>query len=133
MPPLAKDVESVIREAGQNWATYWNNRELDKVVSIYAQNAVYLPPHHSAVHGRDAIREYLERALEHGATGLAFEVTYIRQAGDLAYDVGTYTMNLPHDGGKRQDKGKYLTVWHRLADGEWKIVADAWSSDLPAA
>jgi ketosteroid isomerase-like protein len=40
-------------------------------------------------------------------------------------------MTVPQkDGSQRQDKGKYLTVWKRQANGEWKIVADTWSSDL---
>jgi ketosteroid isomerase-like protein len=41
-------------------------------------------------------------------------------------------MSIPQDGGRKQDRGKYLTVWKRQGDGAWKIAADAWSSDLPA-
>src|SRR6266851_656055 len=40
------------------WAQHWNAGILDKVVAAYAPGAVYLPPHHEAIHGRDAIREY---------------------------------------------------------------------------
>jgi hypothetical protein len=29
------------------------------------------------------------------------------------------------------DRGKYLKVWRRL--GAWRIVADCWSSNLPAS
>ncbi len=36
----------------------------------------------------------------------------INHAGELAYHVGRYTLAVPQDG------------------GEWKIVADTWSSDL---
>jgi uncharacterized protein (TIGR02246 family) len=130
--PLSDDVEAVIRKAGDDWAQHWNAKDLDKLVGAYAPDAVYLPPHHAAVHGRDAIREYLKGPLAHGVTGLSFEVTYIKRAGDLAYDVGRYAMTVPHDGAHKQDRGKYLTVWRRQADGHWHIAADAWSSDLPA-
>ncbi len=133
MPSPADDIEVIIRKIGDKWARHWNSRELDKVIAIYADDAVYLPPHHAAVHGRDAIHEYLKRAMEHGATGLSFEVTYIKRAGDLAYDVGGYTMTLPQeDGSYKQDRGKYLVVWQRQSNGDWKIAADCWSSDLPA-
>jgi ketosteroid isomerase-like protein len=65
-------------------------------------------------------------------TGLGFEVTYIKQQGDVAWDVGTYRMSVPQaDGSKKEDHGKYLTVWKR-SGGKWLIAADAWSSDLPA-
>jgi uncharacterized protein (TIGR02246 family) len=130
--PLSDDVEAVIRKTGDDWAQHWNAKDLDKLVAAYAPDAVYLPPHHAAVHGRDAIREYLKGPLAHGVTGLSFEVTYIKQAGDFAYDVGRYNMTVPHDGANKQDRGKYLTVWRRQTDGRWHIAADAWSSDKPA-
>ncbi len=130
---VPENVEEVIRRTGEEWARHWNAKELEKVVEAYANDAVYLPPHHEAVHGREAIRQYLNGPLAHGVTGLEFEVTYIRPAGDLAYDVGRYSMTVPDaNGGKHRDKGKYLTVWKREG-GQWKIAADAWSSDLPPA
>ena len=64
---------------------------------------------------------------------LAFDVTYIKQDGNVAWDVGTYRVNVPlHDGTKKEDHGKYLTVW-KSVDAKWLIAADAWSSDLPAS
>ena len=123
------ETDIIIRKAGEEWARYWNARQADKLAGLYADDAVYLPPHHAAVHGRGAIRKYLETPLAHGYTDLKFKVTYIKQTGDLAYDVGTYTMKLPDGSGRREDHGKYLTVWRRQGDG-WHIVADAWSSDL---
>lgn len=130
---LSDNVEAVIRKTGEDWAKQWNAKDLDHVVAIYAPDAVYLPPHHAAVHGRDAIREYLKGPLGHGATDLTFEVTYIKHDGNLAYDVGRYAMTVLQDGTRKQDRGKYLTVWRRQAEGSWHIAADAWSSDLPAA
>lgn len=124
---------STIRRIGEEWARHWNTSDLDGVVAAYAEDAVYLPPHHEAVHGRDAIREYLKAPLSHGVSNLAFEVTYNKQQGPIAWDVGTYRMNIPQSGDtKREDHGKYLTVWRRLGKS-WLIAADAWSSDLPPA
>lgn len=120
-----------IRRIGDDWARHWNAGELEGVVAAYAEDAVYLPPHHEAVHGRDAIREYLKGPLSHGVSDLAFAVTYIKQQGPIAWDVGTYRMTIPQkDGSKKEDHGKYLTVWRRVGKG-WLIAADAWSSDLP--
>ena len=129
---VSTDVEAVIRKSGDDWAKHWNAKDLDHLVAIYAPDAVYLPPHHAAVHGRDAIREYLRGPRSHGVSDLAFDVTYIKQSGDVAWDVGTYRMTVPqNDGTKKEDHGKYLTVWKR-AGAKWLITADAWSSDLPA-
>lgn len=125
------DAAGMIRQIGNDWARHWNAGELDEVVAAYAADAVYLPPHHAAVHGRDSIREYLKAPLGHGVSDLAFDVTYIKQQGPVAWDVGTYRMNVPlNDGTKKEDRGKYLTVWRRVGK-KWLIAADAWSSDLP--
>jgi uncharacterized protein (TIGR02246 family) len=123
---------AAIRKIGDDWARNWNSGDLENVVAVYAPDAVYLPPHHEAVHGREAIREYLQGPRNHGVSDLAFDVTYIKQSGNVAWDVGTYRMSVPENGGtKRVDHGKYLTVWKR-AGTKWLITADAWSSDLPA-
>ncbi|MBZ5667893.1 MAG: nuclear transport factor 2 family protein [Acidobacteriia bacterium] len=125
------DAAGTIRMIGNDWARHWNAGELDEVVAAYAADAVYLPPHHPAVHGRDSIREYLKSPLSHGVSDLAFDVTYIKQQGPVAWDVGTYRMNVPvNDGTRKEDHGKYLTVWRRVGK-KWLIVADAWFSDLP--
>ncbi len=125
------DATSAIRQIGDAWARNWNAGDVENVVAVYDPDAVYLPPHHEAVHGRDAIREYLRGPCSHGQTGLAFDVTYIKQSGAVAWDVGTYRMNVRQGGTTTEDHGKYLTVWKRVG-ANWLITADAWSSDLPA-
>ncbi len=127
----AVDAAGMIRQTGNDWARHWNAGELDEVVAAYAPDAVYLPPHHPAVHGRDSIREYLKVPLSHGVSDLDFDVAYIKQQGPVALDVGTYRMNVPVNGEMgKEDHGKYLTVWRRV-EKKWLIAADAWSSDLP--
>ncbi len=124
---------SAIRRMGDEWARHWNAGDLDGVAAIYAEDAVYLPPHHETVHGRQAIREYLKAPLSHGVCDLAFDVTSIKQQGPIAWDVGTYRMTIPqNEDSKREDHGKYLTVWRRIGE-RWLIAADAWSTDLPTS
>lgn len=103
------------------------------MAALYANDALYLPPHHEAVHGRNAIREYLRTPIAHGVSELAFTVTYIKQQGFAAWDVGTYRMMIPQsDGRLKQDKGKYLSVW-TLRGKSCLLVADAWRAILPAS
>ena len=111
---------SAIRRMGDEWARHWNAGDLDGVAAVYAEDAVYLPPHHEAVHGRDAIREYLKAPLSHGVSDLAFEVTYIKQQGPIAWDVGTYRMTIPQNEGQ---KGGPREVSHRV-EAHRREVAD---------
>ena len=51
--------------------------------------------------------------------------------GDLAVETGTYEWTfVPKKGKPMPDKGKYVTVWKKQADGSWKIVRDINNSDM---
>ncbi|MGH7983124.1 MAG: YybH family protein, partial [Candidatus Udaeobacter sp.] len=56
----------------------------------------------------------------------------VARSGDLAYTTGTYELTMNDASGKPiNDRGKYVEVWKKQADGKWKVVADIWNSDLP--
>ena len=56
------------------------------------------------------------------------------KSGDMAYMTGTYEMATMDATGKpAMDRGKYLEVWEKQADGKWKCGADAFNTDLPLA
>jgi len=50
----------------------------------------------------------------------------VASSGDLAYTRGHFTMTStdPASNQPRVDKGSYLTVWKKQADGSWKAVED---------
>jgi ketosteroid isomerase-like protein len=52
----------------------------------------------------------------------------------MVYTVGTYSLTASDPKNKKPvtDKGKYMTVYKKQADGTWKAVADSINSDLPA-
>jgi len=46
---------------------------------------------------------------------------------------GTYELSETDANGKPMvDKGKYLEIWKKQADGSWKCVADMFNTDLPS-
>jgi ketosteroid isomerase-like protein len=52
-------------------------------------------------------------------------------AGDMAYEAGRCKALVPGAAGKRrEERGKYLWVFARQSNGEWKLASDCWSSDL---
>jgi ketosteroid isomerase-like protein len=47
---------------------------------------------------------------------------------------GTYEETTTDASGKPvNDRGKYVEVWEKQADGKWKCGTDIWNSDLPAS
>lgn len=60
-----------------------------------------------------------------------FNTTNVDVGGDFAIETGTYELTTTPKGGKPvPDKGKYVTVWKRQADGSWKVYRDIATSDL---
>jgi ketosteroid isomerase-like protein len=50
----------------------------------------------------------------------------------LAYDRGTYSMTITPPGAAAiEDRGKYLTIYRKQADGSWKVLRVMYNSDLP--
>jgi ketosteroid isomerase-like protein len=57
----------------------------------------------------------------------------VSRSSDLGYTSGTTGMTFKDASGKTVVyKGKYLTVWKKQANGEWKVLYDMFNSDLPA-
>jgi ketosteroid isomerase-like protein len=57
----------------------------------------------------------------------------VARSGELGYTSGAYQMSFTDAAGKTiPDNGKYVTVWRKQADGNWKVVLDIFNTDLPA-
>ena len=59
---------------------------------------------------------------------LIVESLEVESAGDLAYEMGRYTL---YAGDNDVDKGKYVLIWKHEA-GQWRIHRDIVNSSRPA-
>jgi ketosteroid isomerase-like protein len=83
------------------------------------------------VRGAAAVREFFFAALDAGLGEVEIEPLRVEVAGDMAYEAGRCKALIPSASGKRrEERGKYLWVCARQSNGEWKLAADCWSSDL---
>jgi ketosteroid isomerase-like protein len=132
--PESEPVEVLIYDRTEEWMRLWNNGQFDKVIDLYARDALYLPAHNEPIFGRNKIREFLHLPMRQGATDFKLETQFIQLAGELVYDVGRYSILVPHaDGSFQRDSGRYLVVWQLQGPEDWRIlVYAAWSSEKPA-
>jgi uncharacterized protein (TIGR02246 family) len=125
------DVESTIRGLTQDFNMNFNTGNYDQVAVLFSSDAMFMAPHHEASVGSKAIERKLREFGEVGYQDLRLETTRVDYSGDMAMEVGRYSVSVVDAAGQsRTDRGKYLKVWRRL--GAWRIVADCWSSNLPA-
>lgn len=109
-------------------------KDLDRTVSFYAPDASLLPVAEPLVTGTDAIRK--EWAHIFSIPGFkntsALTKSEVASGGDFGYTQGTYETQLETKDGKiATERGKFVSVWKKQADGSWKIVADIYNTDAP--
>ncbi|MGB7023767.1 MAG: DUF4440 domain-containing protein [Candidatus Acidiferrales bacterium] len=124
-----KDIGEQIKRLRELWAEAFNARDLETSLLFYAGDAVVLPPNGIAVRGAEAIRDLLKSMFDEGHPKGKFEQNQIEYSGNMAVEVGAYTMQTHGDGGMRQDTGRYMATWRRQEDGEFRITVNVWSTN----
>ena len=128
--PSLNRLEAAVRKLMQDWAHACNSKQLDDLVDLYGVDAVVLRPNVPPVRGTAAIREFFFGILDAGLGEVEMDPLRLEVFGDIAYEAGRCKMLVPFTMGKRrEERGKYLLIMARQA-GDWKVLADCWSSDL---
>lgn len=119
-----------VMELDRQWSERAGAGDVEWIAQLHAEDARTLPQNTEPIEGREAIAGFWRGLSETEGLSLSWspEGGNAASSGDMAYTWGSYRMELP-DGG--EDRGKYLVVWE-MRDGQWRVVADMFSSDLPA-
>ncbi|MGA2002719.1 MAG: DUF4440 domain-containing protein [Terriglobales bacterium] len=124
--------EIAARQVVQDWAQSCNNRHIDDLVELYSADATLIRSSVPPVRSLPAIREFLLSMMAAGLGDVEMESLRLEMMGDIAMDIGRCKMLVPVVMGKRrEERGKYVVVMARNSNGNWRILADCWSSDLP--
>lgn len=126
--------EQAIRAADAAWLKAVQAKDVDRIVSFYADDASEFPIAEPIATGKDAIRKNWEHMLGIPGLSLTWQITrvHVSQSGDLAYVQSTYEASFedPQGGNPAVEKGKAVTVWNKQGD-TWKAVADISNTDAP--
>ena len=125
--------EKAVRDADEAWSKAAGSKDVDKTVAFYADDAVVMPPNAERATTKEAIRKIWKDLLTDAKVSWKATKVEVAKSGDIAFISGTYevTMNDVVTGKPVNDRGKYLEVWEKQADGSWKCGADIWNSDIP--
>jgi uncharacterized protein (TIGR02246 family) len=139
-PPPAPDTratdEKAIRDSETQWVKDFNSKDMDKIVGHYADDGSVLMPNLAIMTGKDAIRAGLKDAIADPAFSIDLQTgkVEVSKGSDLAYSQGTYTYTGTDPKLKKKvlEKGKYVEVYKKQADGSWKVIEDMNNPDAPA-
>lgn len=130
-PSSAGESQDIARitERSRAFSAAYVRGDTAAMVAMYTPDAVIFPNNSEMLAGPEALLRYWtipdgDRIVRHVATP-----TQIRVDGDHAYDYGVYEAEVIRQGQPRPTtRGKYVIVWQRGADREWRIKLDIWNS-----
>jgi ketosteroid isomerase-like protein len=134
--PADTKIEQALRDLDAQWSAAAGAKDLDKTVSFYSDDAIVMPPNAPSATTKEAIRTVWKDLLASPGLTISWKTTKVEVAksGDIAFLSGTYELTMNDASGKPvNDRGKYVEVWEKQANGKWKCGADIWNSDLPVA
>ncbi|WP_109122638.1 SgcJ/EcaC family oxidoreductase [Azospirillum sp. TSO22-1] len=128
----ATEAERAIRAVIEDWLAKVRAKDAAGIAALYTTDATFMLPNAEALGGREAIGTAWTQLFSLPELALNFGPTRIdvAEAADMAVEIGTYLMQFDRDGHGVSDRGKYLVVWKRTAEG-WRAAADILNSDLP--
>jgi uncharacterized protein (TIGR02246 family) len=128
------DVEA-LKNMVDEWMALYNAGDFERLVSFYyAEDAVTMPPNQPILEGREAIladyKKEREKYDQHCDSSVAKDV---RVSGDMAVVRGNDTgTNTPKGGGEpTKTDSKWVGIFKRQPDGNWKCIYEIWNSNLP--
>lgn len=120
-------VQSEIEATNARFESYVSGQQWDSLAALYTDDAIMMPQGAPMQRGPNAIREgFAQMGQQGGVSNIQLETVEVEASGDLAYEIGQYT--LEGQGGTQIDRGKYLVVWRRDGD-TWRLHRDIFNSD----
>lgn len=121
-----RDVESQLRNLTQDFATSFNTGNYDQASLFFSNDGVFMPAGREAAYGQKPVERLLHQLGDAGYSDLRMETTRIEHSGDLAMELGRFSVVIRKpDGTQIPERGKYIRVWRRL--GAWLLVAESWN------
>jgi ketosteroid isomerase-like protein len=112
------------------WDEAFNTADLERLMELYNENAVSMPPGLPALEGKAAIEADFQWLLDNFTAQHQTTIVDLEIADNLAVEQGQYTMMLtPNDGSEPiNEVGKHIVVRRKTGD-TWQVVREIWNTD----
>ena len=127
------DLKQSIQKLEDQWSQAWVANDVNKLGSLYTDDAISMQPDQPMFKGKDEIlagdKKQFESGIKYKSTVSKTQQVY--GTGDIVYEIGTYSSVFTPANSTEEvtDNGKYVKVWQKQSDGSWKIKTDTWNSD----
>jgi len=124
--------ERIIRELETRFSNALASKDLDTLVSLYADNGALYDENNPIVRGKNKIREYWKTDFARPGlkVGTIPERVEISKTEDMAWSHGYFRIKTDPPGNAATKQFEYALVYKKLPDSKWKIWADCANSGL---
>jgi len=133
--PTESEAAAIGETAHKAYVDAVNSNDIEAFMGVITDDIVFQAPGMPEVVGRAAVRQFIEGYLAAYTTNWDKTQRDFVVSGDWAFQRYGYrsTDTSKADGSVTTDTGKGLIVYHRDADGVWRVARDTWNSDGPPA
>jgi ketosteroid isomerase-like protein len=125
--------ESEIRARSVELVKYEEVKDFDKALTFWQPDAVVHVEGPPPIRGVEALRPAYVAFFQpvRSFRSEAGEIV-VSSSGDMAYETGTNYMTVESPGGGTTSvTSKFLAVWKRSADGQWRVAAFSLTNNAP--
>ena len=123
MPSSSKDNYELslrqIKDLTKKWERWYNEENVDSLISLYTLNAIIITSNNSAVAGKEKIKAFYSAQFEQINGKIELIVESINICTDVAVEKGKWNIEY----GSTKYSGKYLTQW-KMINGSWLTQLD---------
>ena len=130
---VAATRDSAAHQAHANYVRVINSNNTDSLASMLTEDAIFLAVNDKPIVGKAAVRAWVDGYYKAFHTTWEKPVQEFVVSGDYAFERYSYTStDTPVGGGAPVvDTGWGFVVYHREADGVWRVARDAFGPDHP--
>lgn len=130
-PSSSVDDGAALMQVSRDWAKAAQSRDVEGVLSYWADDAIVMQTDQPALVGKEAIRGMVQGGFKDPSFSITWEPerAVISKSGDIGYLVEHNRMTFTDPTGKaRTVLGKGVTIWRKDTSGNWKNVVDIFNT-----
>ena len=124
----AGDIETL----RSSWVHYLHDKQLEKAIALYADDAIFFEPDGKRAVGKAEIRALFSSVMKTFDSDIHLKNLASDRSGDMAYESGDFDEVLvaAATGQRINARGSYLMILKRQSNDRWKIVQHMWTRSV---
>jgi uncharacterized protein (TIGR02246 family) len=114
----------------------WGGKNADRIAAHYTDDGNAMFPNSPTMTGKGAIGKAMKDVLADPNWSLALQPVQVEvsKSGDIAYTRGTYVLTATDPASQKvaTEKGRFVMIFRKEADGSWKVLEEISNAEAPA-